>query len=174
MPKLGVWLDKLVTEVQAVVSRCENKDKVLDSLMNAGLLPEYAFPVDVVSLFIPSDQPSYGETELVKGDAMQRDLQVALAEYASGSEVIRGEFPNTYIYRSAGVYHRFNPHPDYSPSGMLVECSDCQSVTLVRNAADLPDQCEECGGFQVTPLPYLQPRGSPLTALCQTSGAKGM
>ena len=159
VPKLGVWLDKLVTEVQAVVSRCENKDKVLDSLMNAGLLPEYAFPVDVVSLFIPSDQPSYGETELVKGDAMQRDLQIALAEYAPGSEVIRGEFPNTYIYRSAGVYDRFNPNPDYSPSGMLVECSDCQSVTLVRNAGDLPDECEECGSFQVTPLPYLQPRG---------------
>ena len=90
---------------------------------------------------------------------MQRDLQIALAEYAPGSEVIRGEFPNTYIYRSAGVYDRFNPNPDYSPSGMLVECSDCQSVTLVRNTGDLPDQCEECGSFQVTPLPYLQPRG---------------
>jgi hypothetical protein len=159
VPRLGTWLDKLVTEVQAVVGRCENKDRVLDSLINAALLPEYAFPVDVVSLFIPSDQPFYGDTELVQGDAMQRDLKIALSEYAPGSEVIKGEFPNTYIYRSAGVYDRYNPNPDYSPAGTLVECSDCQSVTLVRNAGDLPDQCEECGSFQVTPLPYLRPRG---------------
>jgi hypothetical protein len=157
--QIGIWMNGLVSEVQTVINQGENKAGVLDSLINASLLPGYAFPVDVVDLFIPSDQPSYGKTELSKGNAMQRDLKIALAEYAPGSEIIRGEFPNTYIYCSVGVYDRYNPNPDYSPTGTLVECADCQSVTLVRSTDDLPDQCEECGSFLVTPLPYLRPRG---------------
>lgn len=157
--KLGTWMNELVTEVQTVINRCENKDAVLQALIDAGLLPKYAFPVDVVNLFIPSDQPSYRDSELIEGNSMQRDLKIALAEYAPGSEIIRGEFPNTYIYRSVGVYDRYNPNPDYSPTGTLVECTECQSVTLVRSTTDFPDQCEECGSFQVTPLPYLRPRG---------------
>lgn len=157
--RLGAWISELVTEVQSVVNRFDAKDGVLEKLVNSGFLPKYAFPVDVVSLFIPSNAPTYDNIETSSNDAMQRDLKIAVAEYAPGAEVIRGEFPNTYIYRSVGVYDRYNSSPDYTPSGTLVECADCQSVTLVRTTDDPPDRCEECGSFNVMPLPYLRPRG---------------
>jgi hypothetical protein len=107
----------------------------------------------------PSERPSYDVMEIIENDAMQRDLKIALAEYAPGAEVIRGEFPNTYIYRSVGVYDRYNASPDYNPSGTLVECADCQSIMLVSSTNDAPDRCAECGSFHVMPLPYLRPRG---------------
>ncbi len=157
--RLGAWMSELVAEVQSVINRGEAKGSVLEGLINAGLLPKYAFPVDVVSLFIPSGRPSYDESEMIENDAMQRDLKIALAEYAPGAEVIRGEFPNTYIYRSVGVYDRYNASPDYNPSGTLVECADCQSIMLVSSTDDAPDRCAECGSFHVMPLPYLRPRG---------------
>ncbi len=119
---LETWISELVTEVQSVINRCDAKDGILEKLINAGLLPKYAFPVDVVSLYIPSDTSTYESMEVFENDAMQRDLKIALAEYAPGAEVIRGEFPNTYIYRSAGVYDRYNPDPDlhsfWYPGGM--------------------------------------------------------
>src|SRR5437660_2129923 len=159
VPRLGAWMSELVAEVQSVINRGEAKESVLEELINAGLLPKYAFPVDVVSLFIPSERPSYDEMEMLENDAMQRDLKIALAEYAPGAEVIRGEFPNTYIYRSVGVYDRYNASPDYNLSGTLVECADCQSIMLASSTNDAPDQCAECGSFHVMSLPYLRPRG---------------
>jgi ATP-dependent helicase YprA (DUF1998 family) len=160
VPSVGAWMGNLVTEVQQVLNQSELQESVLDILIHAGLLPKYAFPVDVVSLFIPSTQAFFDESESNDNDdAMQRDLKVALGEYAPGAEVIRQEFPNTYIYRSIGVYDRYNANPDYSATGTLVECTECQSVALIHNSDELPDQCEECGSLLVTPLPYLRPKG---------------
>ncbi len=159
VPRLGTWMSELIPEVQSVINRSGAEESLLDKLIKAGLLPGYAFPVDVVRLFIPSDVSSHEDIEIIENDAMQRDLKIALAEYAPGAEVIRGEFPNTYIYQSAGVYDRYNANPDYSPTGMLTECADCQSVTLVDNTDEPPDRCEECGSFHMMPLPYLRPRG---------------
>lgn len=157
--RVGAWISDLVAEIQQVLNRSENQDKVLNCLINAGLLPKYAFPVDVVNLFIPSRSSLFDDIESNDDDAMQRDLKVALGDYAPGAEVMRQEFPNTYIYRSAGVYDRYNANPNYNATGTLVECTKCQSVTLVRNSDDSPDQCEECGSLEVTSLPYLQPPG---------------
>ena len=159
-PRLETWFHELVDEVQEVVNKSDVKESVLGILVNTGLLPKYAFPVDVVKLFIPGDR-AYDDDDpgFREGDAMQRDLNIALGEYAPGSEVIKGEFPNTYIYRSAGVYDPFNQKPDYSSKDTLIECSECQSIALVRSTEDPPDQCEECGSFLVTPLPYLRPPG---------------
>src|SRR5579875_549153 len=157
--KVGIWINELVSEVQQVMNQSEQQDGVLDSLIHAGLLPKYAFPVDVVNLYIPSRQAFFNDLEANDDDAMQRDLKTALGEYAPGAEVIRQEFPNTYIYRSVGVYDRYNANPDYSATGTLVECTECQSVKLVQNSDDPPDQCEECGCLMVTSLPYLRPKG---------------
>src|SRR5262249_14994059 len=49
--------------------------------------------------------------------------------------------------------------PDYGPTGILVECVDCQSVDIAKRREIASDQCTECGSLNVTPLPYLRPRG---------------
>lgn len=101
---LDTWLAALRAEVQVVVNRRPSTDDLLDQLIKAGLLPGYAFPVDVVGLSIPSLSPHAFSVEMSYQDVMQRDLKIALSEYAPGAEVVRGSFPNTYIYRSGGLY----------------------------------------------------------------------
>ncbi len=169
---LDAWLTDMVAEVQHVVGEHEMRDGLLESLINSGLLPKYAFPVDVVGLSIPILNFQPWADESAEGDttSMQRDLKIALAEYAPGAEVIRGEFPNTYIYRSAGVYDPFAKEPDYSPTGILVECGDCQAVSLIEADEQPTDRCEECGSFNVTPLPYLRPTGFTVDAALPNAG----
>lgn len=124
-----------------------------------------------MSLSIPqaSQTATYGETAEL--DVMQRDLKIAIAEYAPGAEVVRQSFPNTYKYRSVAVYDPFAKQPDYQPSGMLVECHDCQSIELLAVDAAMPDQCGECGGLNIIPLPYLRPKGFTVDAAERNGGA---
>ena len=141
------------------MSQCDAKDDLLKELINAGLLPKYAFPVDVVSLSIPSQQQEFQSYEAPDNDIMQRDLKIALSEYAPGAEVIRGSFPHTYIYRSVGIDDPFNKVPDYGPTGILIECNDCQAVDLIAFEEVSPDQCLECQSLNVIAIPYLRPQG---------------
>jgi hypothetical protein len=172
-PNLDAWLTDLVGEVQEVVNRSDSKDDLFEKLINSGLLPKYAFPVDVVSLSIPPLGRA-GQDDATNGydDAMQRDLKIALAEYAPGAEVIRGSFPNTYIYRSAGVYDPFEKLPNYQPAEIVVECGDCQSITLLPVGATPPDECGECSSPNIMPIPYLRPPGFTVDAALGNAGAE--
>lgn len=171
-PQLPTWIGELVGEVQQVISERDMNDDLLKEIINSGLLPKYAFPVDVVGLSIPSLSSNSWHDESTESDttAMQRDLKIAISEYAPGAEVIRGEFPSTYIYRSAGVYDPFARQPDYGPTGVLVECGDCQAVTLIGVGQQPPDRCGECGSFNITPLPYLRPPGFTVDAALPSLG----
>ena len=92
----------LPQEVQGVVNQHDQNEGLLAILINASLLPKYAFPIDVVSLYISDNRDADEDTEYFnKDDGMQRDLKIALAEYAPRAEVVKGSFPETYIYRSA-------------------------------------------------------------------------
>ena len=97
---------------------------MLESLMRAGVLPKYAFPVDVVKLAIPEEDEEqedlYESQDFYSG--IPRDLQIALTEYAPGAEVLQWRFPEAYIYRSAGIYDPSAQHPDYAPEEKLNEC----------------------------------------------------
>ncbi|PKO02185.1 MAG: hypothetical protein CVU43_09195 [Chloroflexi bacterium HGW-Chloroflexi-5] len=152
------WLDMLVSEIQDVVVQQDGNDDLFSSLINSGLLPKYAFPVDVVSLNIPTEDNQNNDNE--NGDSgMQRDIKIALAEYAPGAEVIRGEFPNTYIYQSAALYSGFDKNPDYLPKEQLVECYDCKSIAITPVTVRPPDVCDECGSSNLILTPYLRPPG---------------
>ena len=172
--RLDAWLSALVEEVQDVVNHNDAQNDLLVSLINGGLLPKYAFPVDVVSLSIPSSRQtsnSYDEGVL-NDEAMQRDLKIALAEYAPGGEVIRGSFPDTYIYRSAGIYDPFEKKPDYRPTEMVVECLDCQSISLLSLDEEVPVECEECQSPHIMAIPYLRPPGFTVDVAERNAGAE--
>ena len=174
LPKLRVWIQAIGDELQRTVDRCNEKDSLLEQLISVGLLPKYAFPVDVVSLSIPRSTEASEDTsqpyETMDHETMQRDLKIALAEYAPGAEVIRGNFPHTYIYRSAGVYDPFATVPNYHHTGQLVECSDCQAVDSIDKDESTPLQCKECQSVNVVALPYLRPNGFTVDAAQPDAG----
>ena len=169
--RLGEWLLLLPDEVESVARGSGGNDDLLESLMLAGLLPKYAFPVDVVKLSIPGDEEQedrYESQDFYSG--ISRDLRIALTEYAPGAEVILGRFPETFIYRSAAVYDPSAQHPDYTPTEKLNECRQCRAVTLTRVEAESGAECPECGSDDVLTMPYLRPRGFTVDAALPNGG----
>ena len=157
---LREWLSGLPEEVERIAREANANDGLLEALMSGGLLPKYAFPVDVVKLSIPEDEEeedTYESQDFYSG--ISRDLRIALTEYAPGAEIIRGRFPETYIYRIAGVYDPLAPQPDYTPSEQLHECRRCRAVTLTPIGAAAISVCPECGEDDVLTMPYLRPPG---------------
>jgi hypothetical protein len=61
-----------------------DKESSISFLASAGILPKYGFPVDVVNLNI------YNNSEIAKGIDIARDLKMAIAEFAPGSNVVAG------------------------------------------------------------------------------------
>ncbi len=158
--RLREWLSALPSDVEEVVRGASENDDVLISLMLAGLLPKYAFPVDVVKLAIPEGEEQedrYESQDFYSG--ISRDLRIALTEYAPGAEIILGRFPETYIYRSAAVYDPSDPDPDYTPKETLNECRRCRAVTLTSVGQKNGSECPECGENDLLSMPYLRPRG---------------
>ncbi len=69
--------------VQRTINTIENR-YILDFLSQRNVIPKYGFPVDVVELQI------YHHGEEAKGLELDRDLKIALSEYAPGSQVVAG------------------------------------------------------------------------------------
>lgn len=155
IPDLPGWLDAIESEVTEVAETAlQPTAELFELLVTDGLLPKYAFPVDVVTLVIPND----GDDDEEGQDALQRDLKIALAEYAPGSEVVRGVHPTTWVYKSQALYDPFNRQPSYLPDGVFIECQKCRAIKLAPFGT-VEDECETCGSFEVVSVPYIRPRG---------------
>jgi hypothetical protein len=113
-----LWLDELPEDVAAAVRPARATDELLEVLVTRGLLPRYAFPVDVVALW--KDRP----WRQADSEEVQRDLQIALSEYAPGAEVVI----DGYKYTCVGLYAPFDDTPSYRPEGWYFECRHCHAV----------------------------------------------
>ncbi|MDP9439997.1 MAG: DUF1998 domain-containing protein [Actinomycetota bacterium] len=153
---VGGWLDTLPGEVEAALENEREEEDLLGALITRGLLPRYAFPVDLVSMW--TKRPS----RYSQGEEVQRDLQIALSEYAPEAEVVI----NGMIYRSAGLYVPFDEDPAYNPDSWFYECPECRAVRVAERKAGRPDwrQCATCGepitgAPRYRILPAIQPQG---------------
>ena len=171
--RLGDWIAELPREV-AVAARAANANgDLLEALLSGGLLPKYAFPVDVVKLSIPEyegEEDTYESQDFFSG--ISRDLRIALTEYAPGAEIIRGRFPKTYIYRIAGVYDPADRQPEYKPAEKLSECRRCRAVTLSPIGQATPAVCIECDSSDLLTVPYLRPPGFTVDAAFPDGGRR--
>ncbi|MEV6493699.1 helicase-related protein, partial [Actinoplanes sp. NPDC051633] len=68
---------------------------LLGFLANRNILPKYGFPVDTVEL-----RTVYAENQVGQRLELDRDLSVAIYEYAPGAEIVAGGF----VWTSGGVY----------------------------------------------------------------------
>ncbi|NLJ81145.1 MAG: DEAD/DEAH box helicase [Firmicutes bacterium] len=69
--------------IQRTINTIEDR-YLLDFFSQRNVIPKYGFPVDVVELQI------YHHGEEAKGLELDRDLKIALSEYAPGSQVVAG------------------------------------------------------------------------------------
>ena len=171
--QLPQWLDALASEVDVVTADAADSNPtagLLEELPQRGLLPKYAFPVDVVKLSIPDEgiEDEYESQDYYSGIA--RDLKIAITEYAPGAEIVRGKFPDTYIYRVAGVYDPSATQPDYRPTGQLYECRQCRATTLSDIGEQTMRRCPECHAGNLMAMPYLRPSGFTVDAALEDHG----
>ena len=172
--QLPQWLDALVAEVAAVAKDAADSNPtsgLLEQLLQRGLLPKYAFPVDVVKLSIPEEglpEDEYESQDYYSG--ISRDLKIAITEYAPGAEIVRGKFPATYIYRVAGVYDPSAAQPDYRPTGQLYECRQCRATTLRDIGEQTMRRCPECHADNLTAMPYFRPPGFTVDSALEDQG----
>ena len=165
------WLGELPEEVEQAARDSDDGDELLPALVSAGLLPKYAFPIDVVKLSIPKDEEDedpFESQDYLSG--ISRDLRIALTEYAPGAEVIKGKFPRTYIYRVAGLYDPSDPMPDYNPGETVNECRRCHAVTVVSLSDGHQEQCTECDDRRLLSLPFVRPPGFTVDAALPDAG----
>ena len=114
------------------VARTVRRRELLGFLGSRNVLPAYGFPTDVVELrtgHIPSI-PEAAKIEL------QRDLRVAIAEYAPGGEVVAAK----HIWTSGGLYRM--PGRDWQTFHYAV-CPQCGRFH--RSLTPLESQCNVCG-----------------------------
>lgn len=109
-----------------------------------GYFPRYAFPTQVVTLDVSAN----------RWDNPNRDLGVALAEYAPGSEIVI----DGIVYTSAGLSNRHLPKgAPLRPNYAQLECLACGHLHVAAKATPTP-HCDVCQAALVDdsgkPLPW--------------------
>jgi ribosomal protein S27E len=149
--ELAPWVSDVPAEVVHRLQPRPVRDDILGSLLDVGYLPRHAFPLDVVSLW--TESPPLGANYRERG--VQRDLGIALSEFAPGAEIVRKK----RIHQVVGLYDPDSFNPDFQPDGRFMECRDCHAVQLIGMAASAPIQCGVCQGIRLVAMPVVRPPG---------------
>ena len=132
------------------------KKQMIELLANGGVLPKYGFPVDVASLV-----PSFASPQQANKVELQRDLSLAISEYAPGSRVVAGG----HVLTSTGIRKPAN-HSFGSMRYVSYTCDRCgwfhhelapdgsQGITGVKAVCD---SCGQALGPNSKKL-FIQPR----------------
>lgn len=133
------------------------EESLLECLIGRAILPRYAFPTDVVSFWVSKyrhpGSPSYKREFEYQP---QRDLQIALSEFAPGSSLTIDK----YRFMSAGLYSPYAAEVEATLENAesYTACEDCGYVSLQDDAESLLD-CPCCKGTNITRQQFITPEG---------------
>jgi len=133
------------------------EEPLLETLIGHAVFPRYAFPTDVVTFWVskprqPGDAPGKRSFDYEP----QRDLQLALTEYAPG----RSLTIDKWRFESAALYSPYEPTPAHTIQRQrpYTSCSDCSWATMDSAMAQLT-LCPVCGSDQLTRTAFITPAG---------------
>lgn len=133
---------KLSREIQRLRSGPEDNAQpkaLIDFLTRNNVLPKYGFPVDTVELQVGA-QP----TDASSGLQLSRDLQMAVAEYAPGAQVIAdGKMYTSRYVRKALGRGKQDSGWEY---GYFAKCPHCDEMNFTNNqlARTVGSNCISC------------------------------
>lgn len=107
--------------------------QLLGFLASRNILPKYGFPIDVVPLHL-SDAGAGSQSQALELD---RDLRVAISEFAPGESVVAGG--QLWIAEGIRQPHRGEELPKYH----WKVCDACEAFRV--NIEDVSTECPECG-----------------------------
>jgi DEAD/DEAH box helicase domain-containing protein len=140
---------------EAVISPFYRQPELSELLANAGVLPMFGFPTRVRELW---SRWIKSRDDLEKHSISSRALDVAIANFSPGSEVVREGEIHTCVGFAAydlkgGRAVAIDPMGD--PIDLL-QCKVCGATTLAPE--DPPSSCDACGG-SLASIPLYQPLG---------------
>lgn len=110
------------------------RKQLIDFLATHNIIPKYGFPVDVVEL------TPHHHIHAAKDIQLERDLRIAISEFAPGSEVVA----NGYIWKSAGLRAvKDRTWPIY----WYTVCPNCKRFNMQEGTIDDKPpsfMCESC------------------------------
>ncbi len=142
-------------ELESLTRRLE--EPLLETLIGQAVFPRYAFPTDVVSFWVakarqPGDPPGKRTFDYEP----QRDLQLALTEYAPG----RSLTIDKWRFESAALYSPFEPTPELTLKRRrpYTSCVDCSWATMNETMVQAT-HCPVCGSDQLARMAFVTPAG---------------
>ena len=144
-------LSKEIERYGRLLERLQNEDSI-NHLSDRGVLPSYSFPLHVVELRIPPHLLSDNQLRL------QRNLQLAIREYAPGQEVVADK----RIWKSEALDF-FGKEPQIFAYHICTNCNHLRLVGTPGKALDHSDQpcpiCHTPPKRGKTEYRYIQPDG---------------
>lgn len=135
----------LLPEVERLSRRPATQTELSQHLAEQGLLPMFGFPTRVRPLYLRAPRLSY---PWPPDNVIDRDLGLAIVEFAPGAEVVRDKAVHAAVglaaYQPAGPTPRQLPNP-LGPQLHLTLCANCLSVRHTDAAAPRRATCDVCG-----------------------------
>ena len=133
------------------------EEPLLETLIGQAVFPRYAFPTDVVSFWVSKGRkPGERAGKRSFDYEPQRDLQLALTEYAPG----RSLTIDKWRFESAAIYSPYEPTPGHTIQRQrpYSSCMDCSWATMNEAMAQVT-LCPVCGSDQLTRMAFITPAG---------------
>ncbi len=167
--------NQLISDINDVVDDPSyTQNQLSERLANAGLLPMFGFPTRVRLLY--TKWPSSGREWPPETGVVDRDLDIALSQFAPGSQTVKDKavhnacgvvelFPQGNIIASAPGL--FPPLPDGNDQTVGL-CSNCQAVDFPHTILQEPPQggilppttqCPVCGENELRYIDAREPKG---------------
>lgn len=132
-------------------------EELLGTLINRAIIPRYAFPMDVVAFWVPRAKQ--------KGDSPnkpsfmyepQRDLKIALSEFAPGSSLTIDKFR----FKSEALYSPYEPDVQdvLNLAQHYLSCEQCHYVSLSSDS-EIFSHCPACGHEKLFKKRFIVPKG---------------
>lgn len=127
--------------IEEAIRRGRGADQLSELLAEEGLLPMFGFPTRVRNLY--TERPSTWPVE----DAIDRDLRIAVSQFAPGSETIKDGQVHTAVGLVEFEPGYPGPRAVGDPLGRVTPIGLCRSCLFVGrlDAGDGPDRCPTCG-----------------------------
>lgn len=138
---LGYIRTDLISDIDKEVHNLSYTQEALSELLaNAGLLPMFGFPTRVRTLY--TYWPSRAKQWPPEKGIIQRDLDIAISQFAPGSQTVKDKT----VYTSVGVV-------DFVRKGNIVEVNDGFAPPLTQINPTPIGICSKCQAvIQLTPL----------------------
>lgn len=150
--------DRLAAAMTTRIRDYLEKQRIVDLFVRSGLVPSYSFPVDTVRLEISTRpsitrRPDYAHLAAGQEIDLVREAQLAISEYAPGSEVVAAG----RVWTSSGIA---SYRAEYEQEQLYRICRNCNHVHVHFFEDEVGTCCSNCGEKLTEAIRcFLTPRG---------------